>query len=76
MTLVLDYEPEGLVEKAGDALDVVERQAETDLERFKSFIESEGDATADDGIRMLSDEEIEHSAQEAAVEEQELGEAP
>lgn len=45
VTLVLDYEPEGLVEKVGDALDVVERQAEGDLERFKGFIESEGYAT-------------------------------
>jgi uncharacterized membrane protein len=45
VTLVLDYEPEGLVEKVGDALDVVERQAEADLERFKAFIESEGEAT-------------------------------
>ena len=45
VTLVLDYEPKGLVEKAGDALHVVERQAEADLERFKAFIESEGDAT-------------------------------
>jgi ribosome-associated toxin RatA of RatAB toxin-antitoxin module len=45
VTLFLEYEPEGLVEKAGDALNVVERQAEGDLERFKSFIESEGYAT-------------------------------
>ena len=45
VTLVLDYEPEGLVEKVGDALNVVERQAEADLERFKAFIESKGDAT-------------------------------
>ena len=43
--LVLDYEPEGLVEKVGDKLNVVERQAEGDLERFKAFIESEGYAT-------------------------------
>ena len=45
MTLVLEYEPEGLVEKVGDALHVVERQAEGDLERFKQFIESEEYAT-------------------------------
>jgi len=45
VTLVLEYEPEGLVEKAGDALRVVERQAEGDLERFKEFIESEEYAT-------------------------------
>ncbi len=42
VTLHLEYEPEGLVEKAGDALRIVERQAESDLERFKSFIESRG----------------------------------
>ena len=45
VTLTLDYEPEGLVEKAGDALNVVERQATGDLERFKSFIESRGAET-------------------------------
>ena len=45
VTLVLDYEPEGLVEKVGDTLNIVERQAEGDLERFKSFIEDEGYAT-------------------------------
>ena len=45
VTLVLEYEPEGLVEKVGDTLNVVERQAEGDLERFKTFIESEGYAT-------------------------------
>ena len=43
--LVLEYEPEGLVEKIGDQLNVVENQAEGDLDRFKSFIESEGYAT-------------------------------
>jgi carbon monoxide dehydrogenase subunit G len=39
--LFLEYEPEGLVEKVGDKLNVVENQAEADLERFKAFIESE-----------------------------------
>lgn len=43
--LSLEYEPEGLVEKVGDKLNVVENQAEKDLERFKSFIEAEGYAT-------------------------------
>jgi hemerythrin superfamily protein len=38
--LVLEFEPEGLVERAGDALGIVERQAALDLERFKSYIES------------------------------------
>ena len=43
--LVLEYAPEGLVEKVGDALDIVERQAEGDLERFKAFIEDAGYAS-------------------------------
>src|ERR671917_233987 len=37
--LQLDFEPEGLVEKIGDALGVVERRTKGDLERFKEFIE-------------------------------------
>ncbi len=45
VTLSLEYEPEGLVEKAGDALNIVEKRAEADLENFKAFIESEGYAT-------------------------------
>jgi len=45
VNLFLEYEPEGLVEKVGDKLNVVENQAEGDLDRFKAFIESEGWAT-------------------------------
>ena len=40
VTLELEYEPEGLVEKAGDALNIIERQAQSDVEKFKTFIES------------------------------------
>jgi hypothetical protein len=43
--LNLEYEPEGIVEKVGEFLNVVQRQAEGDLERFKQFIESRGSAT-------------------------------
>ena len=43
--LSLEYEPEGLLEKVGDKLNIVENQAEADLERFKAFIEAEGYAT-------------------------------
>jgi len=43
--LTLEYEPEGVVEKAGDALGIVGRQAKSDLARFKAFIEDEGYAT-------------------------------
>jgi carbon monoxide dehydrogenase subunit G len=43
--LTLEYEPEGLIEKVGDKLNVVDRQAEADLKRFKEFIEDEGYAS-------------------------------
>jgi uncharacterized membrane protein len=43
--LELDVEPEGLVEKAGDALGVVERRVNGDLERFRDFVEGRGQAT-------------------------------
>jgi CBS domain-containing protein/ribosome-associated toxin RatA of RatAB toxin-antitoxin module len=43
--LSLEYEPEGLLEAVGDKLNVVENQAEKDLERFKAFIEAEGYAS-------------------------------
>jgi hypothetical protein len=43
--LHLEYEPEGLVEQAGDKLGIVGRQAESDLERFKAYIESRGAAS-------------------------------
>ena len=42
VTLQLDHEPEGFVEKAGDALGIVQHQVKGDLERFKEFIESRG----------------------------------
>jgi uncharacterized membrane protein len=40
--LQMDYEPEGLAEKAGDALGLVERRVRGDLQRFKELIESRG----------------------------------
>ena len=43
--LQIDYETEGLKEKAGDALGVIDRRVEGDLERFKTFIESRGAET-------------------------------
>ena len=43
--LQLDYEPEGLVEKAGSALGVPQKQIEGDMERFKKFIEARGEET-------------------------------
>lgn len=43
--LSLEYEPEGIVEKIGDKLNIIERQAESDLNRFKALVEDEGYAT-------------------------------
>ena len=41
----MDFEPEGLVETAGDKLGIVGRRVEGDLERFKKFIEQRGTET-------------------------------
>jgi len=43
--LQLDFDPEGLVEQAGDKLGFVRRRAAGDLERFKAFIEDHGTET-------------------------------
>ncbi|ABE48278.1 SRPBCC family protein [Methylobacillus flagellatus] len=43
--LQMDYDPEGLLENAGDALGVLTHRVNGDLERFKEFIESRGAAT-------------------------------
>ena len=36
----MDYDPEGVMENVGDAMGVLSRRVEGDLERFKEFIES------------------------------------
>jgi uncharacterized membrane protein len=45
VTVRIEYEPEGITEKAGDMLGFVSRRVEGDLERFKDFIESRGQET-------------------------------
>jgi uncharacterized membrane protein len=40
--LQMDYEPEGVVENVGEALGAVSLRVEGDLERFKTFIEQQG----------------------------------
>jgi carbon monoxide dehydrogenase subunit G len=52
--LTLDFEPEGVVERIGDVLDVVQRQAVADLDRFKEFIE--GQSSAAGGWRGRSED--------------------
>lgn len=43
--LQMEYQPEGIVENAGDMLGIASRRVEADLERFKEFIESHGGET-------------------------------
>ncbi|MBB2900514.1 putative membrane protein [Kineococcus radiotolerans] len=45
VTVQLDWEPEGLVEKAGAAVGADDRQIKADLKKFKAFIESRGAET-------------------------------
>lgn len=45
VTVQLDWEPTGLAEKAGALLGVDDRAVKSDLENFKTFIESRGTET-------------------------------
>jgi uncharacterized membrane protein len=45
VTVQLDWQPEGMVEKAGSMLGVEDRQIKADLARFKQFIEARGTET-------------------------------
>ena len=42
VSVAIEYETEGIVEKVGDALGVVGRQVEADLQRFKQLMETRG----------------------------------
>ncbi|MFE9623574.1 SRPBCC family protein [Streptomyces sp. NPDC006527] len=41
--LVMDVEPSGAAEKAGDKLGMIDRRVKGDMRRFKEFIEHRGD---------------------------------
>jgi uncharacterized membrane protein len=43
--LQMDVDPEGFLESAGDALGVLDRRVQGDLERFKEFVEERGAPT-------------------------------
>lgn len=45
VNVLLEYEPEGMMEKVGDMMGVMSRRLEGDLRRFKEFIESRGGET-------------------------------
>jgi hypothetical protein len=38
----MDFEPDGVIEQAGDKLGFLDRQVKGDLKRFKEFIEGRG----------------------------------
>jgi hypothetical protein len=42
VTVQMDFEPDGVVEQAGDKLGFLDRQVKGDLKRFKTFIEERG----------------------------------
>lgn len=43
--LQMDYDPEGMVENAGDMVGMLSHRVEGDLERFKEFLEARGGET-------------------------------
>ncbi|MFN2476182.1 MAG: SRPBCC family protein [Chthoniobacterales bacterium] len=45
VTLVMTYEPEGIVENVGDALGLVSMRVKGDLKRFEKFLDSRRDET-------------------------------
>jgi hypothetical protein len=45
VTVEMQYEPEGIAEKAADTLGLLTRQVRGDLERFREFVESRGTET-------------------------------
>ena len=45
VSLQMEAEPEGVVEKVGDALGVLDRRVQGDLERFRDYIAERGTAT-------------------------------
>ncbi|MFF8259135.1 SRPBCC family protein [Streptomyces virginiae] len=45
VTLMMDFDPEGMAENIGDKLGFVDRQVKGDLKRFKHFIEDRGSAS-------------------------------
>jgi hypothetical protein len=47
VSLTLEYLPEGMLERVGELLHAVGRQAEHDLKKFKKFIEHEGHAAGE-----------------------------
>jgi len=56
--LVMEYEPEGIVENVGDAIGVTDRRVKGDLKRFKEFFEAVGAETGAWRGEVLRGQEI------------------
>jgi uncharacterized membrane protein len=56
--LQIDYQPEGIVEKVGDAVGAVGRRVEKDLERFKEYVELRGSETGAWRGRVLNRDQM------------------
>jgi hypothetical protein len=81
ITLTMEYEPEGILEMAGDALGIPSDQVEEDLKRFRDFIEQTGretggwrgrigegpDSTAG-AVRQEGAQSVESAPDEAGIE--------
>jgi Polyketide cyclase / dehydrase and lipid transport len=53
VTAPIDYEPEGFLEKAGDALGIPSAKVEGDLQRFRDYLEEEDEQQAAGGERSM-----------------------
>ncbi len=51
ITLAMEYEPEGLFEKAGDALGIPSKRVEENLNRFRDLMEQKVGANGDTGVQ-------------------------
>jgi uncharacterized membrane protein len=60
--LTMEYEPEGFLEKAGDALGIPSGRAEGDLKRFRDFIEDRGTETGGWNERIAPEETSEFTS--------------
>lgn len=47
VSLRVDYDPRGLLERAGESVGLIEKRVRDDLGRFKSFIEARGEASGE-----------------------------
>ena len=73
--LTMEYEPEGFLEKAGDALGIPSGRAEGDLKRFRDFIEERGTETAGWNERIEPEGTFESISPGIQAEQSPIGEA-